>query len=39
MAQPPVDIIPDIQSLITEDETPVDSLLAEKQQRLLIESL
>lgn len=39
MAESAIDIMPDIQSLITEDETPVDSLLAEKQQRLLIESL
>ncbi len=39
MSQPPADIMPDIQSLITEDETPVDNLPSEKQQRLLTEPL
>src|SRR5712692_7038761 len=39
MAHEPVDTIADIQSLITEDETPVDNLPSEKQQRLLTEPL
>jgi len=41
MSQPVMDIniSPDIQCLITEDETPVDNLPSEKQQRLLIEPL
>jgi Uma2 family endonuclease len=34
-----VNTMPDIQALITEDETPVDNLLSEKQQRLLTEPL
>lgn len=34
-----VDISLDIQDLITEDDTPVDNLLSEKQQRLLTEPL
>ncbi|MGH8056161.1 MAG: Uma2 family endonuclease [Candidatus Entotheonellia bacterium] len=39
MSQPVMDISPDIQCLITEDETPVDNLPSEKQQRLLIDPL
>jgi len=39
MAESAIDIMPDIQSLITEDETPVDNLPSEKQQRLLTEPL
>jgi Uma2 family endonuclease len=39
MAHEPVDTIADIQHLITEDETPVDNLPSEKQQRLLTEPL
>lgn len=39
MAQPAVDITPDIQHLITEDDTPVDNLPSEKLQRLLTEPL
>ena len=34
-----VDTMPDIQGLITEDDTPVDNLPSEKHQRLLTESL
>jgi len=39
MAQSPVDTISALQHLITEDDTPVDNLPSEKQQRLLIEPL
>jgi len=39
MAQSPVDTISAIQHLITEDDTPVDNLPSEKQQRLLTEPL
>jgi hypothetical protein len=39
MSQSVTDITPDIQCLITEDETPVDNLPSEKHQRLLTESL
>jgi Uma2 family endonuclease len=39
MVQSLRDITPDIQSLITEDDTPVDNLPSEKQQRLLTEPL
>jgi Uma2 family endonuclease len=39
MPQDAVDILPDVQGLITEDETPVDNLPSEKQQRLLTEPL
>ena len=39
MAQLSVDTISAIQLLITEDETPVDNLPSEKQQRLLTEPL
>lgn len=31
--------VPDVSHLVTEDDTPVDNLLSEKQQRLLINSL
>jgi Uma2 family endonuclease len=34
-----VDVIPEMYDLITEDDTPVDNLLSEKQQRLLTEPL
>ena len=39
MSQPLTEITPDIQCLITEDDTPVDNLPSEKQQRLLTELL
>src|SRR5262252_3670258 len=39
MSEPAIDIMQDIHSLITEDETPVDNLPSEKQQRLLTEPL
>ena len=39
MSQPLVETTPDIQCLITEDDTPVDNLPSEKQQRLLTEPL
>jgi Uma2 family endonuclease len=39
MSPSSVDTIPDIQDLITEDETPVDNLPSEKRQRLLTEPL
>ena len=39
MSESAIGITPDIQSLITEDETPVDNLPSEKQQRLLTEPL
>jgi Uma2 family endonuclease len=39
MSQPLTDITPDIHCLITEDDTPVDNLPSEKQQRLLTEPL
>jgi len=39
MAHEQVDTMADIQHLITEDETPVDNLPSEKQQRLLTEPL
>ena len=39
MSQSWTEITPDIQCLITEDETPVDNLPSEKQQRLLTEPL
>jgi hypothetical protein len=32
-------VIPDISNLVIEDDTPVDNLISEKQQRLLTESL
>jgi Uma2 family endonuclease len=39
MSQPLTKITPDIHGLITEDDTPVDNLPSEKQQRLLTEPL
>jgi Uma2 family endonuclease len=39
MAQPLIAATPDVQCLITEDDTPVDNLPSEKQQRLLTEPL
>ena len=39
MSQAWMEIMPDVQCLITEDETPVDNLPSEKQQRLLTEPL
>jgi Uma2 family endonuclease len=39
MSQPLTEITPDIQCLITEDDTPVDNLPSEKQQHLLTEPL
>lgn len=39
MLEPLPDIVPDIADLITEDDTPVDNLPSEKQQRLLTEPL
>ena len=33
------DVMPDIQTLVTEDDTPVDNMPSEKQQRLLTEPL
>ena len=39
MSQAAVDVITDVQSLITEDDIPVDNLPSEKHQRLLTEPL
>ncbi len=39
MSQDAVDVLPDVQHLVTEDDTPVDNLPSEKQQRLLTEPL
>ena len=39
MSQPMIDVAPDITNLMTEDDTPVDNLPSEKQQRLLTEPL
>lgn len=39
MLEPLPDVAPDIDAFITEDDTPVDNLPSEKQQRLLTESL
>jgi Uma2 family endonuclease len=39
MSQPLTEATPDIHDLITEDDTPVDNLMSEKQQRLLTEPL
>ena len=39
MLEPLPDVVPDIDALITEDDTPVDNLPSEKQQRLLTEPL
>ncbi len=36
---PAVDELPDISSIVTEDDTPVDNLFSAKQQRLLVEPL
>lgn len=35
----PPEMLPDIEQLVTEDDTPVDNLFSEKQQRLLTEPL
>lgn len=35
----PPDAIPNVEEMITEDDTPVDNIFSEKQQRLLTESL
>src|SRR6266498_76359 len=39
MADAAIDLTPDIQGLVTEDETPVDNMPSEKHQRLLTEAL
>ena len=39
MSQPSSDVMPDIETLVTEDDTPVDNMPSEKQQRLLTEPL
>ncbi len=39
MLEPLPDVVPEIDDLITEDDTPVDNLPSEKQQRLLTEPL
>jgi Uma2 family endonuclease len=39
MADTAVDLTPDIQGLVTEDDTPVDNIASEKHQRLLTEAL
>lgn len=39
MLEPMPDVVPDVDALITEDDTPVDNLPSEKQQRLLTEPL
>jgi hypothetical protein len=39
MADTAIDLAPDIQGLVTEDDTPVDNLASEKHQRLLTEVL
>lgn len=39
MLEPISDVVPDISALVTEDDTPVDNLPSEKQQRLLTEPL
>jgi hypothetical protein len=39
MVEPLPDVAPDIDDLVTEDDTPVDNLPSEKQQRLLTEPL
>ena len=36
---PPLDVRPGVEHLVTEDDTPVDNLFSEKQQRLLTEPL
>ncbi len=35
----PVELLPDVDHLVTEDDTPVDNVFSEKQQRLLTEPL
>jgi Uma2 family endonuclease len=35
----PAEVLPDVDHLVTEDETPVDNVFSEKQQRLLTEPL
>ncbi|MBL8799795.1 MAG: Uma2 family endonuclease [Planctomycetia bacterium] len=35
----PPEVVPDLEALVIEDDTPVDSIFAEKQQRLLAEAL
>src|SRR4051794_30667944 len=37
--EPPSGAFPELNNLVTQDDTPVDSYLAEKQQRLLTEPL
>ena len=39
MVEPLPDVAPNIDDLVTEDDTPVDNLPSEKQQRLLTEPL
>ena len=39
MSQSPSNVMPDVEALITEDDTPVDNMPSEKQQRLLTEPL
>jgi hypothetical protein len=39
MADTAVDLAPDIQGLVTEDDTPADNIASEKHQRLLTEAL
>jgi Uma2 family endonuclease len=39
MPEPLPDVVPNVDALITEDDTPVDNLPSEKQQRLLTEPL
>jgi Uma2 family endonuclease len=39
MLEPLPDVTPDVDALVTEDDTPVDNLPSEKQQRLLTEPL
>lgn len=39
MSQSVPEVIPDIETLVTEDDTPVDNMPSEKQQRLLTEPL
>ncbi len=39
MLEPMPNVVPDVDALITEDDTPVDNLPSEKQQRLLTEPL
>lgn len=40
LTQPlPPELVPDVENLVTEDDTPVDNIFSEKQQRLLTEPL